>query len=106
MDDNYLNVVMGIIMNAGNAKGLAHEALEAAKLNDFEKADQLMTESNQALAEAHNVQSDMLTKEAQGDHTEVNLYMIHAQDHLMTAITYQDLVKELITLYKKNMNLA
>ena len=102
MDDQYLNVIMGIIMNAGNAKGLAHEALESAKLNDFEKANQLMTESNQSLAEAHNVQSEMLTKEAQGEHTEMNLYMVHAQDHLMTAITYQDLVKELIILYKKD----
>ena len=47
-----------ILHVAGNAKGLAHEALEAAKQNDFEKANQLMTESNHSLAEAHNVQSD------------------------------------------------
>jgi len=104
MDDQYMNVVMGIIMNAGNAKGLAHEALEAAKKDDFEKADQFMTQSNQALSEAHHIQSDMLTKEAQGEHTEVNLYMVHAQDHLMTAITYQDLIKEFIALYKKNVS--
>ena len=101
MDDQYLNVIMGIIMNAGNAKGLAHEALESAKLNDFEKANQLMTESNQSLAEAHNVQSEMLTKEAQGEHTEMNLYMVHAQDHLMTSMTVKDLAIEIIDIHEK-----
>ncbi|MCW0952526.1 PTS lactose/cellobiose transporter subunit IIA [Weissella ceti] len=100
MDEQYMQVVMGIIMHAGNSKGLAHEALAAAKTGDFEAAHDFMSKADSALSEAHNVQTDMLTKEAQGEHTEVNLYMVHAQDHLMNAITYKDLVKEFIELYE------
>jgi len=103
MDEQYMQIVMGIIMHAGNARGLAHEALSAAKKGDFDVAHDFMTKADSALSEAHNVQTDMLTKEAQGQHTEVNLYMVHAQDHLMNAITYKDLVKEFIELYEKKL---
>lgn len=100
MDEAYMQVVMSIIMHAGNSKGLAHQALDAAKQGDFDAASDYMKQADDALADAHNVQTDLLTKEAQGEHTEVNLYMVHAQDHLMNAITYKDLVGEFIELYQ------
>lgn len=103
MDEKYMQVVMGIIMHAGNAKGLAHEALSAAKTGDMPAAHEFMKQADAALSEAHNVQTDLLTKEAQGQHTEVNLYMVHAQDHLMNAITYKDLVQEFIELYETRL---
>ena len=99
--DNNMEVVMGIIMQAGNGKAAAMQAIQAAKKGDFEKADEFIKQANEALVNAHNVQTDMLTKEAQGDHVKVDLYMVHAQDHLMTAITFIDLAKEIVDLYKQ-----
>lgn len=99
-EDN-MQVVMGIIMQAGNAKAAAMQAITAAKTGDFDKADEFVKQANKDLVNAHNVQTDMLTKEAQGDHVKVDLYMVHAQDHLMTAITFIDLAKEIVELYKK-----
>lgn len=99
-EDN-MQVVMGIIMQAGNAKAAAMQAITAAKAGDFDKADDFVKQANKDLVNAHNVQTDMLTKEAQGDHVKVDLYMVHAQDHLMTAITFIDLAKEIVELYKK-----
>lgn len=99
-EDN-MQVVMGIIMQAGNAKAAAMQAITAAKEGDFDKADDFVKQANKDLVNAHNVQTDMLTKEAQGDHVKVDLYMVHAQDHLMTAITFIDLAKEIVALYKK-----
>ena len=99
-EDN-MQVVMGIIMQAGNAKAAAMQAITAAKAGDFDKADEFVKQANKDLVNAHNVQTDMLTKEAQGDHVKVDLYMVHAQDHLMTAITFIDLAKEIVELYKK-----
>ena len=99
-EDN-MQVVIGIIMQAGNAKAAAMQAITAAKAGDFDKAEELIKQANKDLINAHNVQTDMLTKEAQGDQVKVNLYMVHAQDHLMTAITFIDLAKEIIELYKK-----
>ncbi|MBD5429885.1 PTS lactose/cellobiose transporter subunit IIA [Lactobacillus sp.] len=99
-EDN-MQVVMGIIMQAGNAKAAAMQAITAAKEGNFDKADEFIKQANKDLVNAHNVQTDMLTKEAQGDHVKVDLYMVHAQDHLMTAITFIDLAKEMVELYKK-----
>lgn len=43
----------------------------------------------------------MLTKEAQGEHTQVTLLMVHSQDHLMTAITFVDLAKDFVDVYEE-----
>lgn len=98
-----MKVVMGLIMEGGNAKAFAIEAINAAKKNDFIEADKQIKKSEEALGNAHSVQTSMLTKEAQGEHTDVNLYMVHAQDWLMTGITFKDLAKEMVEIYK-NLN--
>ncbi|QQC73884.1 PTS lactose/cellobiose transporter subunit IIA [Lactococcus garvieae] len=101
MNEERMEIVMGIIMYGGNAKGLAFQAIQQAKEGDFEAAEKSLQESNQELLQAHDVQTDMLTKEAQGIHTEIDLYMVHAQDHLMNAITFKDLATEIISQEKR-----
>ena len=99
MNDEQLQVVMGLIMNAGNAKGEAIAALAAAKENHFSEAESRMKAANDALVEAHNTQTSLLTAEASGNNSEVTLLMVHSQDHLMTSIAFCDLAKEVIGLY-------
>ena len=94
MDDERMAVVMGLIMHGGNAKGQAFQAIQFAKAGQFDEADEALVAANQELKEAHDVQTDMLTKEAQGEHTEVDLYMVHA-------ITFRDMTVELIALMKR-----
>ncbi|MBV7390613.1 PTS lactose/cellobiose transporter subunit IIA [Enterococcus alishanensis] len=101
MNDEQLQVVMGLIMNAGNAKAEAVAALTAAKEGNFILAEEKMIAANEALVEAHNVQTGLLTAEASGDHTTVTLLMVHSQDHLMNAISYLGLTQELIDLYHR-----
>ncbi|BDR58485.1 PTS lactose/cellobiose transporter subunit IIA [Xylocopilactobacillus apicola] len=100
-NDETLQAVMGLIMNGGNAKGSAFEAIKAAKKGDFTEADAKLKESDKFLAEAHNSQTGMLTKEASGEHVPVSLLMVHGQDHIMNAITFRDLAGEIVDLYKK-----
>ena len=100
-DEKRMQIVMGIIMAGGNAKAHAVEALTAAKKGDFTEAEKKLEEANQAIDEAHNTQTEMLTAEARGEHTPIDLYMVHAQDHLMTGITFVDLAKEIVEVYKK-----
>lgn len=71
-----MQVVMGIIMQAGNAKAAAMQAIQAAKKGDFDKADEFIKQANEGLVNAHNVQTDMLTQEAQGNHVKVDLYKL------------------------------
>ena len=100
-DEKRMQIVMGIIMAGGNAKAHAVEAITAAKKGDFTEAEKKLEEANQAIVDAHNTQTEMLTAEARGEHTPIDLYMVHAQDHLMTGVTFVDLAKEIVEVYKK-----
>ena len=95
-----LMAAMGLIANGGNAKSLAFEAIRLAKKGDIDGAREKLKESDKSLLEAHNSQTNMLTKEAQGDHMHVTLLVVHSQDHLMNAITFRDLAGEMVDLYE------
>ncbi|MGY3815358.1 MULTISPECIES: PTS lactose/cellobiose transporter subunit IIA [Globicatella] len=96
-----LEQVMGLIMHGGDAKGKAVEAIRAAKAGRFEEAKTLIVEANTALNTAHKSQTALLTQEASGDNVELSLLLIHGQDHLMTALTFIDVAKEIIELHEK-----
>lgn len=100
-DQENLEAIMGLIMYGGNAKSDAMEAIAAAKAGDFKLADDKIEDANKSLVQAHHSQTNMLTQEAQGNHQEVTLLTVHSQDHLMTAIAFTDLAKEIIALYRK-----
>lgn len=101
MDEKNLEVIMGLIMHAGDAKSHAMEAIRAAKAGDFEQANDKIKAAETALVQAHHTQTSLLTEEAQGNHVEISLLMVHGQDHLMTSIAFNDLAKEIIDVYQK-----
>lgn len=96
-----LEAIMGLIINAGNAKSDAMEAITAAKFGDFDSATEKITSAEKSIVQAHHSQTGMLTQEASGNSIEVTLLTVHSQDHLMTAMTFMDLAKEIIDVYKK-----
>ncbi len=93
--------IMSLIMAGGNAKSSAFEAIRAAKAGDFDGAHAKLKEADTFMIEAHNAQTGMLTEEAQGNHVQVSLLMVHAQDHIMNAITFRDLAAEIVDLYER-----
>ncbi len=95
-----LESIMGLIMNAGEAKSNAMEAIAAAKSGEFALADRKLDAAHASLVEAHHAQTGLLTQEAQGEQLNITLLTVHSQDHLMTAITFVDLAKEIIDLYR------
>ena len=98
--DNQSEIIMGLIANGGNARSLAMQAIYAAKAGNFEEAQELLKASNESILQAHNMQTQLLTKEANGERSEVSLLMVHAQDHLMNAMTVKDLATEIVDIYK------
>jgi PTS system cellobiose-specific IIA component len=94
-------VVMGLIINAGQARSLAYSALKQAKLGDFETARARMAESHAALNSAHRVQTQLIESDAGEGKMKVSLVLVHAQDHLMTAMLARELIAELIELHEK-----
>ncbi|EOH94262.1 PTS lactose/cellobiose transporter subunit IIA [Enterococcus pallens] len=101
MENQNLEVIMGLIVHGGNAKSYAMEAIQAAKEQQFAEADKRIVLAKESLIEAHHTQTDLLTAEASGENTEISLLMVHSQDHLMTSIAFTDLAEELIAIYKK-----
>ncbi|BDD39623.1 PTS lactose/cellobiose transporter subunit IIA [Streptococcus ruminantium] len=97
----YLEAIMGLIMYGGEAKGYATQAIRAAKQGDFEAAEQLLQEATASLNVAHKSQTNLLAKEASGESVELSLLMVHGQDHLMNALTFIDLAREFVEVYKK-----
>ena len=93
-------IAFGLIAQAGDARSKAYEALAVAKQGDFEQAKELIAQAEASVLEAHNIQTALLSKEASGDHTDVNVMLVHAQDHLMTAILAQELITEMIEMYR------
>lgn len=100
MDDENELVSMTIIANSGDARSFAFQALEKAKLGDFESAEKLLIESDKAANLAHKAQTELLVKEANGDKQDVNVLLVHSQDHLMTSMLANELIKEIILIYK------
>ncbi|EKQ51314.1 MULTISPECIES: PTS lactose/cellobiose transporter subunit IIA [unclassified Clostridium] len=92
--------IMNIIINAGDCKNHAYMALGMVNEGKYEEADKEMDLANEALAKAHDAQTEMLQKEAAGEKIELSVLFVHAQDHLMTAISEKTLIAQIIELRK------
>lgn len=92
---------MILVGNAGEARSLAFEALSLAKRKDYKGAKDLLDKSKKASLKAHEMQTELICREADGEGIELGLLMVHAQDHLMTSILARDLIGEMIELYEK-----
>lgn len=93
-------ISMQIIAGAGDAKGLIFDALEEAKKGNFAEAKELVKQSEDASKNAHKAQMDLLVAQANGEIGSIDVLLVHAQDHLMTTLLAQELIKEIIRLYE------
>lgn len=102
MDEKMMEVTFGIICNAGEGRSLAMEAMILAReQNDFEGAKVKLAEAKETLNEAHHFQTDLIQREAGGEKFDINVLLIHSQDHLMNAMTVIQLAEEIIALHEK-----
>ncbi|AEE91777.1 phosphotransferase system (PTS) lichenan-specific enzyme IIA component [Tepidanaerobacter acetatoxydans Re1] len=101
----YEEIVMKIIVNGGNARSHAMTAIQLAKSGNIEEARREIDMAAEELDKAHDVQTRLIQDEASGKAREVTLLMIHAQDHLMNAMTVKDLAQEFIDVYERQLKL-
>ena len=97
-------VAFQLISCAGDAFSSFFKAVEKARNGEFDEADELIKKGESELTNAHNAQTELLSKEAQGKDIEYSIMLVHAQDHLMTTIMYERVAKEFITLYKEKLS--
>lgn len=94
-------IAMNIIANSGEARSFAFRALDEAKKGNYEESEKLMKSSKESAIEAHKVQTELLVSEADGEKADINVLLIHSQDHLMTSMLAQELIKEIIVLHEE-----
>ncbi len=106
-----------IISFVGAAKSDYIEAMHQAKAGNYEQAEALIAQGDEAFAEGHKVHLELLQSEAQsvvehakdkaGVGTDVAagagtpLLLVHAEDQLASAETVKVMALEIISLYKK-----
>lgn len=90
-----------IISNSGTAKSSYIEAIQKAKQKDFETAKKLIAEGQEYFTQAHHIHSELLQKDAFGEHPEFSLILIHAEDQMASCEMAYIMAKEIIELYKK-----
>lgn len=89
-------IVMNIIIYSGDARSYLYEALNKAKEGKYEEINPLIEKANEAIGKAHDIQTQMLQKEAEGSPLKVSVLFVHSQDHLMTTISEKNLILEII----------
>lgn len=95
------DIVFEIIIHAGNARSLSFEALKLSEQGRFEEAEELMEAAEAEVGQAHKIQTDIIQREVQGEKYEVNVLFVHAQDHLMTAVSENTLIENMIRQNKR-----
>ncbi len=94
-------IAMELVGNAGESRSLSFEALALAKEGKFDEAEEKIKEAKEKMLRAHEIQTQLICKEADGEEFKMGLIMVHAQDHLMCSILARELMQELINIYKK-----
>lgn len=90
-----------IISAVGMARSMFIEAIQKAKVGDFEAAFKCMEEGNEYFIEGHQAHAKLIQKEASGNKLEFTLILVHAEDQFMSAEAFKILAKEFIDVYKR-----
>ncbi|MEC5319817.1 PTS lactose/cellobiose transporter subunit IIA [Brenneria populi subsp. brevivirga] len=98
------STVMELIINAGESRSCAMEALRAAKQGRWNDVDEQMQASFAAAKRAHDVQTMLIGMDEGMGKVPVNLILVHAQDHIMTSMLAREMVEELIDVHRRLQN--
>ena len=94
-------IVFNIIAAVGTARSNYIAAIDAAAEGNFDEAEKLIKEGQDAYVEGHDAHAKLLTQTAQGDKVIMDLLLTHAEDQLMSAEGFGILAERFVTLYKK-----
>lgn len=102
MDANQLfELSFQIIMNSGEARSMAMEAISKARSGEIEEAKTMIKDARAEINKAHRHQTNLIQAEANGEKNDVTVLLIHSQDHLMNGMTVLDMAEEFINVYEE-----
>ena len=96
-----LETAMGLIAGAGDSRGYCMEAIDLAREGEFDNAREAVKNAVGAMIETHEIQTQLIRDEMEGNGGAVTLLMAHAQDHLNLALVMRDVAEEIIKIYER-----
>lgn len=100
-----IEIAMHIILHAGDARNLIFRAGELMKDFQFKEAQQLMEEAEHELNLAHVSQTDYVQREARGEVIAYSILFAHAQDTLMTIVSEHNMMKQMMVMVMKLLDI-
>jgi len=102
MDKNEVaKIGFEIVSYSGEARSNYLEAIKNLENGgDKSKTNKLIEKANRSINKAHNSQTKLLSKEAEGEDVELGFIFVHGQDHLMTTLLLRDILEHLMNIYK------
>lgn len=94
-------VAFEIILYSGEARTLVHEGFQQMRQEKFSEAAAKLEQANLALRSAHKTQTELLHEFANGNEIVMEVIMVHAQDHLMSTMTFREIALEMLALYER-----
>lgn len=94
-------VAFTIILHSGEARTIVHEAFKDMRTSKYESATKKLEKADEKLVEAHKAQTNLLQRYANGEDINMEIIMVHAQDHLMSTMTLREVALEMLAFYEK-----
>lgn len=94
-----------LILHSGNARSAAYEALQLVKSNAFVEGEKKLEEAKKEMTEAQRLHAKLLsivTNQEEG--FEMNLLLVHAEDHIASSAVAVEMTEEIMELYKRIKN--
>lgn len=85
-----------MVAEAGDALNCFYTAIVCYKKARISEAKEQLTAGQQHLLKTHQIQTDLIQAEACNEEIPYSLIMVHAQDHLSTAINWERMAQLLI----------
>ena len=92
---------MNIILYSGDARTLIMQAMDLLGDFKYEQAEAMLQQAHEKLVSAHELQTQKIQQEAEGEQVEYSILFAHAQDTMMTINTEYNLVSHLLKVFRK-----
>lgn len=97
-------IAFEMIAKVGSARGFYIEAIQLAKTGEFEAARQLVEDGKAIFVEGHHAHADILTMYSSGVEIPMNIFLMHAEDQMLTAEAFETIALEMIAVYERLEN--
>lgn len=91
---------MEMILHSGNARGYASEGVELLKQKNFEQAKQSIQKAQDEILISKRKHAELLRDLSSKSYNEINLLLIHAEDHVSSSDLALNFAVELFDIYE------